>query len=254
MEKHQLDLLENAIDSFNEALKKYKEGEAGDTKGYKFAILHYAHFLELLFKYYVTQAHPLLIFKNPFSKNIEKENTIGLWEAIQFLKNEGKEIDQDFYKDLQWLKELRNDIEHYKFSMNLPEVRRALGRLTQAMNKFNKTFSLLELTNYLHTDNLKIFEELADEYKLSLAKARQEAESLSEDGEIHDCYMCCNEGTAVLIDQKYDCKFCGEEDLIVDCCICGENIRKSEGIVWNDEHSFHIDYICEGCNERIKYM
>ena len=44
---------ENALDSFNEALAKYREGEAGKLSAYKFAILHMAHFLELVLKMYV---------------------------------------------------------------------------------------------------------------------------------------------------------------------------------------------------------
>lgn len=90
--EHELDLLENAVDSLNEALRKYEEGLSGDLRAYKFAILHYSHFIELLFKYYVTESHPLLVYKNPFSKNIKKEKTIGLWEAIQFLKTKEKKL------------------------------------------------------------------------------------------------------------------------------------------------------------------
>jgi hypothetical protein len=51
MAKHQLDLKENAVDSFNEALTKYREGLSGNAKAFKFAILHLSHSLELLFKY-----------------------------------------------------------------------------------------------------------------------------------------------------------------------------------------------------------
>ena len=117
--KHELGLLENALDSLNEALRKFQAGESGSPRAYKFAVLHFAHSLELLFKYYVTQSHPLLIYKNPFSKSIAKENTIGLWDAVQFLKNEGKGISADLSKDLEWVKQLRNNIEHHKFEMNV---------------------------------------------------------------------------------------------------------------------------------------
>ena len=127
--KHELGLLENALDSLNEALRKFQAGESGSPRAYKFAVLHFAHSLELLFKYYVTQSHPLLIYKNPFSKSIAKENTIGLWDAVQFLKNEGKGISADLSKDLEWVKQLRNNIEHHKFEMNVHTVRRTLGWL-----------------------------------------------------------------------------------------------------------------------------
>lgn len=90
MATHKLDLQENAVDSFNEALTKYWQGLVGDHKAFKFAILHLSHSLELLFKYYVSKAHPLLIYRNPFAKDLKKDNsTIGLWDAVHFLANEG---------------------------------------------------------------------------------------------------------------------------------------------------------------------
>ena len=38
-----LDLKSNALDSFNEAIKKFQQGENGDYKAFKFAILHLSH-------------------------------------------------------------------------------------------------------------------------------------------------------------------------------------------------------------------
>ena len=49
-QRHQLDLLENAIDSLNEALAKYEQANTGDIKAYKFCVLHLSHFLELILK------------------------------------------------------------------------------------------------------------------------------------------------------------------------------------------------------------
>lgn len=149
--KHTLELLENAFDSLDEALRKYEEGEDFEPRAYKFAVLHFAHFLELLFKYYVSQAHPLLIYKNPFSKRIEQENTIGIWDAIQFLKNEGKAVSPELMKDLEWIKKLRNSIEHFKFEMDVREVRRTLGRLIRATEEFNSEVGLLNMQDHIAT-------------------------------------------------------------------------------------------------------
>jgi len=144
MEKYELGLLENATDSLNEALLKYQEGVDGEEKAYKFCILHFSHFLELLFKYYVYKSHPLLIYKNPFAKNLNEDSyTIGLPEAIQFLKNEGKEISKEFSQDLDWVKKIRNSIEHHKFSMNVMEVEETIGRLLKTVYEFNASHSLI---------------------------------------------------------------------------------------------------------------
>jgi formate dehydrogenase maturation protein FdhE len=255
MKIHKLELLENAIDSFNEALAKYKEGLQGNIKAYKFAILNFSHFLELLFKYYVSQSHELLIYKNPFSKHIERESTIGLWEAIQFLKNEGKTITPEFFRDLEWLKTLRNKIEHHKFEMDIPEVRRTLGRLTQALNEFNDSLGEIDLiAEGIAKENLVVFDELANEYQASLANARVEAKEDSDDEEGHPCNFCGNKDTAAKIDDVYQCRLCRESDAVVECCICGDRQRVSNSVVWNDEHAPHIDYACEACNDRISSM
>lgn len=250
MAKHELDLLANAIDSFNESLAKYRAAEAGSTGAYKFAIIHFAHFLELLFKYYVTQAHPLLIYKNPFAKDVENQATIGLWEAVQFLRNEGHVIDPDFQKDLEWLKKLRNSIEHHKFTMDLADVRKTLGRLTQALLEFNDNVAEFDIRDHVDKDNLKVFETLSDEYKAAVAAARSKAKEDSESGEAERCHYC-GEETAALIGGEYACRYCEETDPIKACCICGTDERRSDMSPWNEEHD---DFICGGCEDRIRNM
>lgn len=250
MAKHELDLLPNAVDSFNEALTKYRAAEAGDARAYKFAILHFSHFLELLFKHYVTQAHPLLVYKNPFAPNLEKQQTIGLWEAIQFLHNEGHKIEPSFKKDLEWLKNLRNNIEHHKFTMDLAEVRTTLGRLTQALLEFNEYVSDFDIAEHIDVDNLELFTTLSDEYKAEIAAARKRAEEESDANEAVHCHNCYNQ-TAARIGHDYKCFYCEYTDPLLDCCVCGINERRSEMSLWNDEHN---DYICSGCEDRISSM
>lgn len=250
MAKHELDLLANAVDSFNEALAKYRAAEGGDVTAYKFAIIHFAHFLELLFKYYVTQSHPLLIYKNPFAKDVERQQTIGLWEAVQFLRNEGHVIAPEFQKDLEWLKNLRNSIEHHKFTMELREVRLTLGRLTQALLEFNDYIADFDIRDHIDSDNLGVFETLSDEYKAEVAAAQKQAEEESETDQAESCLYCGND-TAALIEKTYKCFYCQEEDPILECCVCGCDERRYNMSLWNDEHE---DYICEGCADRISNM
>lgn len=249
--KHELDLLENSLDSLNEALLKFQAGEEGNQRAYKFAVLNLAHALELLFKYYVTQAHPLLIYKNPFSKNITKENTIGLWDAVQFLKNEGKDISADLLKDLEWVKQLRNNIEHHKFEMNVHEVRRTLGRVIRATVEFNDEHGLIDLAKSIDKLCRKTFDTLADEYKASLAAAKAEANDKAGGNPTFDCTLCGERDTCAIVDQKYECFFCENAVERVRCCQCNEAFPETEVSVWNDDHQPHVDYICEGCESYI---
>ena len=249
-----MDLLENSIDSLNEALRQYERAIGGEERAYKFAILNYSHFLELLFKHYVAQAHPLLIYKNPFARNVRKSQTIGLWEAVQFLRNEGKEISQDFYDDMEWLKTLRNSIEHHTFALDVAEARRALGRLTQATVAFSDAHDGITLEDHIEPDRFVIFQNLADEFAADIANARLEATEQSQDGQVHDCALCYTENTAIQTEHGFECKLCEGTDAFTDCSVCGERILESEGSVWNDDHPPHIDYICYGCEDRIAHM
>ncbi|UJB17637.1 MULTISPECIES: hypothetical protein [Lysobacter] len=254
MAQHKLDLKENAIDSFNEALTKYRSGLAGSAKAFKFSILHLSHSLELLFKYYVSQAHPLLIYRNPFSKNIAKEPTIGLWDAIQFLQNEGASLDKDFLSDLAWLKRLRNDIEHYAFDMDLPTARRTMGRMVQAINDFHQEISSEDIEDFVSRENFELFSELINENQRDLGNARIEAKELTEDQRAHSCRSCGYEDTAAMISNVITCQYCGEMDEVIYCCICGDRTRTSDSILWNDDHESRPDYACDACAERIHHM
>lgn len=89
--EYELNIKENALDSFNEALDKFELGEAGELRNYKFAILHLSHFLELTLKQYILSVDELLIFSRCFrivSKKANREK-ISLLEAYK-LKVEEK--------------------------------------------------------------------------------------------------------------------------------------------------------------------
>jgi hypothetical protein len=253
MATHKLELLDNAIDSFNEALAKYQQAEAGENSAYKFAILHFAHFLELLFKHYVTKAHPLLIYKNPFSKKISREQTIGLWEAVQFLRNEGRAIDTKFEKDLEWLKGLRNAIEHHKFEMDLEEVQLTLGRLTLALQEFTSHVDEFDIAHHVKPENLSVFIALSDEYREAIIIAKRAAAAKAGADGVETCYDCFNE-TAVFLADEWVCQYCEAADQLVDCCVCGDELRQSLSILWNDDDPNDFAYICRGCRGRIADM
>ncbi|UTW02211.1 hypothetical protein KDX31_12665 [Amphritea atlantica] len=254
MSKLELNLLENAVDSLNEALLKYEDGLNGNLKSFKFSILNFSHFFELALKYYVSQSHELLIYKNPFSKNIEKENTIGIWDAVQFLMNEGYEINRDFIEDLKWFKNIRNDIEHHKFTLDIEQAKDVLGRLMQTFNEFNSLVVDFDLKEHIDPKLVNAFDLLADEYKKNLHKAILEAEEIGGTENGYFCSCCGHAGTMSLKDGVYRCHFCKEESVEVECSICGESIPENEGTVWNDDHPPHIDYICDSCLDRIENM
>ncbi len=269
MSNHSLDLLENAIDSLDEALRKYHEGEDGNAKAYKFAVLHMSHFIELIFKHHISKQHPLLVYKNPFAPKLDRAKTITFWDSINFISHETGEIDakSDFRRDLDWLKKLRNDIEHYKFDMNVAQVRETLGRIFRSLLEFLEFFSDVQLEGHISKDTAAMFKVLSDEYEQKLHEAIKSADQAEKDAfkgvrpkerihirwERYNCPECDNytmisdgeSGTGV------KCTFCGNEeasDRVVICDCCGAEGEEDDMEVWHmdDGTSENRCYYCSG--------
>lgn len=250
--KQSLGLLENAADSFNEAIRKVRDARYGDARPYKFAVLHFTHAIELLFKHHVALAHPLLIYRNPFSKALDKEATIGLWEAVQFFKNEQKELTAETLDDLKWIKSLRNNIEHYKFEMDLREARRTIGRLIRALNEFHEANGLTDLATLIEADCRDTYEKLADEYKQELFEAQQAAAAASSDHEPQNCFLCGGQRTMVQSANSLECHLCGNESLLHECLRCGNTLPDEFMRLWNDEHGpGEEEYMCDYCHDAL---
>jgi DNA-directed RNA polymerase subunit RPC12/RpoP len=265
MTSHKLNLLENALDSLAESLRKFQEGDAGDKKAYKFTVLHLAHFVELVLKHHVAQKHPLLIFQNPFAKQLDRNKTIGLWEAVNFINNENSEsIDSELRADLEWLKKLRNEIEHHKFEMDVPEVRRTVGRLFRSMLVFLETVPDLNLKEKIPENAMSAFKILSDEYEFNRNEAVIKADQIeAESGYDHNdpdarpsrlhCSDC--DSNTLVADEAaeygYKCIFCESEtsDLVpVSCSNCGADCELGDMTFWEDEEigrEMRCDY-CSG--------
>lgn len=264
---HQLDLLENALDSLAEALAKFEEGDAGEAKAYKFAVLHMAHFIELVFKHHIAQKHPLLIYKEPFGQKLDRNKTITLWDAVNFINNEAAEtVSKEFRADLEWLKRLRNEIEHHKFTMDVPEVRITIGRIFRSVLSFLENYSDIEIESNIPSRTMETFGVLSDEYEFLRRDAIREAEEVEEansrdffsgDDEPPVRFDCpeCDNPTLVLNESSntgYRCAFCGNEesdDLPANCDICGVQSTVGELDYWETENG-HGEYRCYYCSGR----
>lgn len=265
---HKLDLLDNAMDSLEEALKKFEEGDEGDEKAYKFCVLHMAHFIELIFKHHITEKHPLLIYANPFVENLKPATakTIGLWEAVNFINNEEKDaVAGDFKKDLEWLKRLRNDIEHHKFEMDVPAARVTIGRLFRSVLEFLDSFGVVDVERRIPEATKTTFKVLSDEYQFKLRDALRQADAVEDahkgaqmdpdaDPVRLECESCGND-TLVLNEASrsgYRCTFCENEDgdnLPAKCTCCGASMTAGDLETWiGDDHG--VEYRCYYCSGR----
>ncbi len=266
MATHELDLLENAIDSLAEALLKFEEGDEGDSKAYKFAVLHMAHFVELVFKHHIATKHPLLIYKDPFSPKVDRNKTITLWDAINFINNEAADtVSSALRGDLDWLKRLRNQIEHHKFKMEVSEVRDTMGRLFRSVVEFLENYTDIELEALIPSATMETFRILSDEYEFRLRTALKVADELEEANPIdhHDPdarpvrLECENCGNPTLIKNEesstgYRCLMCDNEDgdeIPANCDICGVATTMCELDSWDIEDGTY-EFRCYYCSGR----
>ncbi len=86
MAKYELDILGNAIDSLNEALDKYAQGQDGDLKSHKFAILNFCHFMELTLKHYISSINSFLIYSKTF-KVVSKKLKMIIFRSLKPMNN-----------------------------------------------------------------------------------------------------------------------------------------------------------------------
>ena len=240
-----LNLFENAVDSLDEALKKYQAAQEGDTKAYKFCVLHLSHFFELVFKHYVVQISPLLVYKTPS----ENSFTITLDSAVVVLEDNGHQFCPKFKTDLNWIKKLRNSIEHHTFDMDLSQVNDTIGRLVKAFDSEQERLGRLDFSSVITVERLKLFFDLADNYEQKLKTVESHVHDLyvaAQDGERQKFWddslfptLYCHEcGHFLAIeneqsDSGFKCAFCGcedvdEDDLPANCIVCGVDCLSGE--------------------------
>lgn len=273
---YQLNIKENALDSLKEALIKFKEGESGNLRSFKFSIQNMAHFVELILKQYVISIDSNLIYEKCFravSKK-SKQDSMTLHNAYESLSNEGfnfgslisaspcpytisvdqalllaKEeicstsgnplLDKEFIDDIQWMKGLRNNIAHFQFSIESKEVRLCIGRLVRASEEFLDIFSIFNLYDEIDREEIDIFHELSDEYNQLKKEAVRDADEAEK-----EAYRNVRPKYYALVDwERYDCPQCDTPTMIPDP-------YSSSGFKCNfcgNEESSDIDIACDCC-------
>ena len=260
-----LNLLDNAIDSLDEALKKYQAAQEGDAKAYKFCVLHLSHFFELVFKHYVAQISPLLVYKTPSQKITVDSFTITLDGAVVILENNGHQFCPNFKTDLNWFKKLRNSIEHHTFDMDLNLVNDTIGRLVKAFDSEQERLGRLDFSSVITVERLKLFFDLADNYEQKLKAVESHVHDLyvaAQGGERQKFWddslfpiLYCHECGHFLViedeqsDSGFKCAFCGcedvdEDDLPANCVNCGVDCLSGEltaGLCYYCSGQYHAD-------------
>lgn len=129
--KIELSLLRNAVDSIECAIDliAWAAEERREERRLKQAILSIAHGIELLLKERLRRIHPALIWENVDKYPSVSARTVTVDAALLRLGNIGglKFSDADVHL-IRSLRDTRNAIEHYKWSISMEETNNIVGR------------------------------------------------------------------------------------------------------------------------------
>lgn len=262
---YSLDLLQNALDSLDEGLTQLRAADAGRVRASKFAILHVSHYLELLLKHCVATS----IDESAIWETDERRKTISAFTALKRLVAGGIKIPSSFKKDLDWFRDMRNDVEHYAFSLDGRKTRDTIERLLYDANLIVIACSIsVDFVSALNSENVPTFAALSEEYearlKVALA-AVEEAEQQADwrSGKTVDVLECdsCGQNTFIPNDASptgYRCLFCGEEhadNMEVHCDTCGVNWANWQMRTIEDfDGEGHSQTMCPRCLRDPEYV
>lgn len=258
-------LANNSYCSLNEGLKKLiKLKEDSD---YKYALLSIAQFVELSFKLFIQQIHPLLIYTNVFKTELKipEENTITFEAAVTFIINDiehSKNKHGISFGDIKFLKGLRNKLMHSEFKFSKQQIEESMDKALNEMVKLYNYYNL-SLEKQIHYSLQKEFLKRVKGYSARLEKAQQDILQLVDNfNMLHnkdiendyraacraECPNCFNNTFFINCEkQKGNCTFCNYADDTNICAECEDWFPYSELRGYYRNKS-----ICEQCVERMR--
>ena len=215
----ELDLFDNAMTSIIHGLEHFATGKSNST-GYKFAILHISQGVELILKERLAREHWVLIYdkveKPTKSRTIDFETAVERLQAIC-----GVGLDK-YIVSLRRLKDVRNDIEHYKVNLSGEEAAVLIGSNIPFLFEFLR--DELDTTLQDHVDEGTWLELLDIEqvFAQAINKAKNEK-----------ALLCAGQEK----DEEYP--------LVLSCPICG-----LEFLVVSDKHDKEVEcLLCKHISE-----
>lgn len=218
MTRLKLNLAENAFDFFSEAIEYI---ERDDTHRLKYAILHMTSAAELILKARLAKEHWALIFKNPSEADLDKFEKHEYFRSVDFQDAQDRiericKIDLSKHKPvLEKLRRMRNSIQHFAFSGEVPEI----------VSILNKTWSFL--WDFIHDhmpDEAEDEKEILDSIRVQMSKhgsyvehrlkeVTPNLETLKEkDINIISCSSCLQDTLVIPGGSDPNCLFCRYQD------------------------------------------
>ncbi len=218
---HKLDLINNSISYFREALAKAQVEDAG-TDQWKFAIINVAQAMELAMKEFLRRIHPAFIYESVD----KRERTVNVRTALNRMTDTeiGKlTISEAERKKIEKAFELRNELTHFEFNHEHDHIEL----------KFAEIFSFLIFfyRRYLGIGTSEFIDDEQYGRVLGLVKARQELLARAKEyaaAAEGDRWICpqCDEATFVVDEEQ--CSFCQHKEEVIHCENCDETLLASQ--------------------------
>lgn len=218
MATQKLTLVENALDSLEHAISHLNALPKAPTAGtFKRIILDLSHVAELLFKERLRQIHPAFILSDVDKYPSATAHTVTAADALRRLQRIGEvEFNEADQSALKTIREKRNEIEHYEFSIDATKARVIIGSVLAFIFRFATDEVGLDWADRRIEDPAwKRLNEYAEFYELEKARVL----SALEDGETPtmECPMCGNE----TFDMEAEvCALCGHREPVLKCKLC----------------------------------
>jgi hypothetical protein len=180
-----LGLEENAMDSLEHAVEHFCDGER--ETDLKYTVLHIFHATELFLKARLAKAGLEQIYRN---KRVEVDGyTVDFKELKKRLCHVGVKLSEQDKNDLEFLRKVRNSIEHYQVAGDYEEIENYAGRAMRFLKIFLYKELGIDLKNEL---NDHTYEALLDAFGSYSERMAQQNISLhpKDYGVEHDLLLC----------------------------------------------------------------
>lgn len=236
----ELSIIENAMDSLNEAIDYYHNGiKYDDERCYKFCILLLSHSAELCLKEVLLRQHKAFLYENIDEiKDGEEQATVGFRLALKRV-NKICGIDLGPYNSyLERLAQTRNNIQHYKVSVSSENCLSTITSSFSAIEHIVHNVLKMRFDDFEDVISYDQIESLRKDTR-SFAKRKQDISKEINDNSLKRVGLEYRESKVLYI----PCPRCHEKYLVygdnetVICKLCNERFETLSNV-------FESDYDC----------
>lgn len=214
-------ILSNAISSFAHGIEHLVNYRM--EKNIKFSVLHIFNALELLVKAYIGSNNIVLLRPN-IDKSSEKIADISL--LIERMKTcSSVEFDENLIKDVDILRNRRNEIEHKKFKLedkDIEEIMTILVRIASELKVFSHKNLAKDLRQELPSELETEFNNLRLQFddKFKYAEERMKERGVVDRAQCTNCFNF----TVPFLNRECEvpCFYCNAPQYILKCYNCEE--------------------------------